>query len=65
MKCSILMHFIWDFTVCKSTGLVFSSLQVVKVNKMHMKIWPGKFHNHRLQTKPRRSEEEPQSTTVT
>ena len=30
MKCHILWHFIWAFTVCQSTPLVVSSIQRVK-----------------------------------
>ena len=30
MKCSIMLHFIWFFTVCKSTRLGVSSIQRVK-----------------------------------
>ena len=30
MKCSIMLHFIWDFTVCQSTGLGVTSIQMVK-----------------------------------
>ena len=29
MKCSIMLHFIWVFTVCKSTRLVVSRIQRV------------------------------------
>ena len=30
MKCSIMLHFVWVFTVCLSTPLVVFSLQRVK-----------------------------------
>ena len=30
MKCSIMLHFIWVFTVCKSTCLGASRMQIVK-----------------------------------
>ena len=30
MKCSIMLHFIWVFTVCQSTRLGVSSIQRVK-----------------------------------
>ena len=30
MKCSIMLHFIWVFTVCKSTHLGVSQIQRVK-----------------------------------
>ena len=33
MKCSILQHFTWDFTVCQSTHLGVSSLQRVNADK--------------------------------
>ena len=30
MKCSIMLHFIWIFTVCQSTSLGVSSIQRVQ-----------------------------------
>ena len=33
MKCSIMLHFIWVFTVCKSTRLGVSQIQAIKQAK--------------------------------
>ena len=32
MKCSIMLHFIWVFTVCKSTYLGVSPIQRIKID---------------------------------
>ena len=39
MKCSIMLHFIWVFTVCKSTRLEVSQIQRVNLAvKLHESI---------------------------
>ena len=34
MKCSIMLHFIWVFTICQSTSLGVSSIQRVIVSTL-------------------------------
>ena len=41
MKCHIMWHFIWVFTVCKSTHLGVSCLQRVKRLRERMLLWFG------------------------
>ena len=55
MKCSIMLHFIWVFTVCKSTPLGVSLIQRVNVlfceiiynrNIAQLLSWTREFCEH-------------------